>query len=222
MRRRPPRLYCNRSGCRSGRRRSHGGYARAHELRRTLPAHCAIRWRSRRSPRISTSSTTRSSTRNSAFRTSASSARVRTCSHGVTVYPAQEYHTSFWGHLGLLHLDDHFLTPDFSAYQHSALTSPYPHNGAVADLAHRQNALVGYVHPYDWAIRSGQGEIADARAARRTLRSARPTTSKSSASPITGRRPTCGTDCSISAFAFRRARARMRWRTTRACAARSA
>jgi Tol biopolymer transport system component len=72
--------------------------------------------------------------------------------YGVTIQPAQEYHTSFWGHLGLLYLDDHFLTPDFSAYQHSALTSPYPHNGAVADLAHRQNALVGYVHPYDWAI----------------------------------------------------------------------
>lgn len=71
---------------------------------------------------------------------------------GVTIYPAQEYHTSFWGHLGLLHLDDHLLTPDFSAYQHSALTSPWPHNGAVADLAHRQNALVGYVHPYDWDI----------------------------------------------------------------------
>ncbi|MGH8175876.1 MAG: CehA/McbA family metallohydrolase [Steroidobacter sp.] len=71
---------------------------------------------------------------------------------GVKIFSAQEYHTSFWGHLGLLHLDDHYLTPDFSAYQHSALTSPYPHNGAIADLAHRQNALVGYVHPYDWDI----------------------------------------------------------------------
>ena len=47
---------------------------------------------------------------------------------------------------------DHFLTPDFSAYQQSALTSPYPHNGAVADLAHAQGALVGYVHPFDWEI----------------------------------------------------------------------
>ena len=45
-----------------------------------------------------------------------------------------------------------FLTPDFSAYQQSALTSPYPHNGAVADLAHAQGALVGYVHPFDWEI----------------------------------------------------------------------
>jgi len=70
---------------------------------------------------------------------------------GVTIFQAQEFHTSFWGHLGLLDLK-HFLTPDFSAYQQSALTSPYPHNGAVADLAHAQGALVGYVHPFDWQI----------------------------------------------------------------------
>lgn len=60
----------------------------------------------------------------------------------------QEYHTSYWGHLGLLHLE-RYLTPDFSAYQHSALTSPYPHNGVIADLAHAQGGLVGYVHPFD-------------------------------------------------------------------------
>jgi len=71
---------------------------------------------------------------------------------GVTIFQAQEYHTSYWGHLGLLDLRDHFLTPDFSAYQQSALSSPYPHNGAVADLAHAQGALVGYVHPFDWEI----------------------------------------------------------------------
>jgi len=70
---------------------------------------------------------------------------------GVTIYPAQEFHTSYWGHLGLLDLT-HFLTPDFSAYRESALASPYPHDGAVADLAHAQGALVGYVHPFDWPI----------------------------------------------------------------------
>ena len=68
------------------------------------------------------------------------------------VYQAQEYHTSFWGHLGLLGLQDHLLWPGFSAYQHSALASPFPHNGTIADLAREQGALVGYVHPYDWAI----------------------------------------------------------------------
>jgi TolB protein len=71
---------------------------------------------------------------------------------GTLIMQAQEYHTSYWGHLGLLHLSDHLLTPDFSAYRLTALASPYPHNGVVADLAHAQRALVGYVHPFDWSI----------------------------------------------------------------------
>jgi hypothetical protein len=70
----------------------------------------------------------------------------------TTIIQAQEFHTSFWGHVGLLHLDAHLLLPDFSSYRHTGLASPYPHNGAIADLAHAQHALVGYVHPFDWVI----------------------------------------------------------------------
>jgi len=70
----------------------------------------------------------------------------------VQIMHSQEYHTSFWGHLGLLHLSDHLLTPGFSSYQNTALASPYPDNGVIADLAHAQGALVGYVHPFDWEI----------------------------------------------------------------------
>jgi Tol biopolymer transport system component len=65
---------------------------------------------------------------------------------------SQEYHTSFWGHLGILNLSEHLLLPDFSSYRHTALASPWPHNGVIADLAHAQGALVGYVHPFDFAI----------------------------------------------------------------------
>ena len=68
---------------------------------------------------------------------------------GVTIFHSQEYHTSYWGHLGLLGLDDHFLTPGFVAYKNSPLASPWPDNGKIADLAHSQGALVGYVHPFD-------------------------------------------------------------------------
>ena len=70
----------------------------------------------------------------------------------TVLWHGQEFHTSFWGHLGLLNLDDHLLTPDFASYRHTALASPFPHNGVVADLAHAQHALVGYVHPFDWLI----------------------------------------------------------------------
>jgi len=65
---------------------------------------------------------------------------------------AQEFHTSFWGHMGLLHLSDRLLLPDYSGYRHTALASPWPHNGVIADLAHAQGALVGYVHLTDWEI----------------------------------------------------------------------
>jgi TolB protein len=67
----------------------------------------------------------------------------------VLLSHGQEYHTSYWGHLGLLGLDDHFLLPGYAAYANTAAASLYPTNAAVADLAHAQSALVGYVHPYD-------------------------------------------------------------------------
>jgi TolB protein len=68
------------------------------------------------------------------------------------IFHAQEYHTSFWGHLGLLHLSDHLLLPDYTSYRHTAYASPWPHNGVVADLARAQGALVGYVHIADFPI----------------------------------------------------------------------
>jgi hypothetical protein len=68
------------------------------------------------------------------------------------LFHAQEYHTSFWGHLGLLHLSDHLLLPDYTAYRHTAFESPWPHNGVIADFAHAQGALVGYVHIADFPI----------------------------------------------------------------------
>jgi len=67
----------------------------------------------------------------------------------TTIFQAQEFHTSYWGHLGLLNLNDHFLMQDFTSYRHTAFASPYPFNGLIADLAHEQQGLVGYVHPFD-------------------------------------------------------------------------
>jgi len=61
----------------------------------------------------------------------------------------QEYHTSYWGHLGLLSLTHNFLLPGYVAYTDTAASSLFPANANIADLAHAQNALVGYVHPFD-------------------------------------------------------------------------
>jgi hypothetical protein len=65
------------------------------------------------------------------------------------LFHGQEFHTSYWGHLGLLNLSQHFLIPGYAAYPNTAAASLYPTNADVADMAHEQRALVGYVHPYD-------------------------------------------------------------------------
>jgi hypothetical protein len=62
----------------------------------------------------------------------------------------QEFHTGFWGHAGLVGLSDHYLLPDYAGYAGTAVASLYPTNAAVADLAHEQRGLMGYVHPFDF------------------------------------------------------------------------
>jgi len=61
----------------------------------------------------------------------------------------QEFHTSYWGHLGLLNLTHNFILPGYAAYPNTAAASLFPANANVADMAHEQGALVGYVHPFD-------------------------------------------------------------------------
>lgn len=61
----------------------------------------------------------------------------------------QEYHSNFWGHVGLLGVNDHLLWPGFAGYRHTALASIYPHNGVIADLARAQGGLMGYAHPFE-------------------------------------------------------------------------
>ncbi len=68
---------------------------------------------------------------------------------GRLLVHAQEFHTSPWGHLGLLDLHRGMVMPDYAGYPQTAAASLYPSNSVVADLAHEQRALVGYVHPFD-------------------------------------------------------------------------
>jgi TolB protein len=63
----------------------------------------------------------------------------------------QEFHTSYWGHRGVLDIRDHLLLPGYAGYPNTAAASLYPMNADVYDLAHVQGALVGAVHPFDSA-----------------------------------------------------------------------
>jgi TolB protein len=67
----------------------------------------------------------------------------------VLLVQGQEFHTSYWGHRGILHLKQHLLLPGYAGYPNTAAASLYPMNADVYDLAHEQGALVGAVHPFD-------------------------------------------------------------------------
>lgn len=62
---------------------------------------------------------------------------------------AQEFHTSYWGHLGLLNVTRNLILPGYAAYPNTGASSLFPSNANVADLAHEQGAVVGYVHPLE-------------------------------------------------------------------------
>ena len=64
----------------------------------------------------------------------------------------QEFHTSYWGHLGLLNLTQNFLLPDYASYGNTAASSLFPTNAVVEHLAHQQKALVGFAQPFDIAV----------------------------------------------------------------------
>jgi TolB protein len=61
----------------------------------------------------------------------------------------QEFHTSYWGHAGLLGLRHNIVLPGYSAYTNTAAASLFPTNATIMDLAHEQGGITGYVHPFD-------------------------------------------------------------------------
>ncbi|MFI5058336.1 MAG: CehA/McbA family metallohydrolase [Candidatus Acidiferrales bacterium] len=61
----------------------------------------------------------------------------------------QEFHTSYWGHRGLLNLQSNLLLPGYAGYPSTAAASLFPMNADVYDMAHAHGALVGVVHPFE-------------------------------------------------------------------------
>lgn len=74
---------------------------------------------------------------------------IKYSSPDATVLLGQEFHTSYWGHRGILRLREHLLLPGYAGYPNTAAASLYPMNADVYDMAHAQDALVGAVHPFD-------------------------------------------------------------------------
>ncbi|MBA3346234.1 MAG: CehA/McbA family metallohydrolase [Gemmatimonadales bacterium] len=70
-------------------------------------------------------------------------------SPGTLIMHGQEYHTSFWGHAGLLGMRENLVLPGYTAYTNTAMATLQPTNAAVFDMAHAQGGVTGYVHPFD-------------------------------------------------------------------------
>jgi TolB protein len=70
---------------------------------------------------------------------------------GTQIIEGQEFHTSYWGHRGILGLKDHLLLPGYAGYPDTAAASLFPMNADVYEMANAQGALVGAVHPFDEA-----------------------------------------------------------------------
>ena len=74
---------------------------------------------------------------------------LKVLSSDAEYIPGQEFHTSYWGHRGILNLKEHLLLPGYAGYPNTAAASLYPMNADVYDMAHAQGAVVGEVHPFD-------------------------------------------------------------------------
>jgi Tol biopolymer transport system component len=73
----------------------------------------------------------------------------RVSTEDFLLFHGQEFHTSYWGHLGLLGLTRNLLIPDYAAYPNTSAKSLHPANAVVSDLARAQGGVVGYVHAYE-------------------------------------------------------------------------
>jgi TolB protein len=67
----------------------------------------------------------------------------------ATIIFGQEFHTSYWGHRGLLYPGAELLVPGYAGYPNTAASSLYPMNADIYDLVHSHGVLVGAVHPFD-------------------------------------------------------------------------
>jgi hypothetical protein len=81
----------------------------------------------------------------------------------------EEYRPPFWGHVFMIGLRDHLISPFTTGYEGTAIESLYPSNTDILRKAKAQGATTGYVHPFngnsdplDGSLGGGKGFIVDA------------------------------------------------------------
>ena len=81
----------------------------------------------------------------------------------------EEYRPGFYGHVSMLGLTEHLLSPFTTGYEGTALESLYPSNTDMLRKAKAQGAMTAYVHPFSGdkdpqlrGLRDGRGFMVDA------------------------------------------------------------
>lgn len=64
------------------------------------------------------------------------------------LYFNEEYRPPFYGHISLINLTRHLISPFTTGYEGTAIESLYPSNTDIFRLAREQGALGAYVHPF--------------------------------------------------------------------------
>ena len=77
------------------------------------------------------------------------------------LYFNEEYRPPWYGHISLLNLTTHLISPFTTGYEGTAIESLYPSNTDILRLAHAQGAIGGYVHPHQ--TEPSQADYAGAR-----------------------------------------------------------
>ena len=68
------------------------------------------------------------------------------------LYFNEEYRPPFYGHISLINLTEHLISPFTTGYEGTAIESLYPSNTDIFRRAREQGALGAYVHPF-WGSR---------------------------------------------------------------------
>ena len=82
---------------------------------------------------------------------------------------SEEYRPPFYGHVFMLRLEDHLMSPFTTGYEGTAIESLYPSNTDMLLKAKAQGAVTGYVHPFNGSgdplesgLGGGKGFLVDA------------------------------------------------------------
>jgi hypothetical protein len=60
----------------------------------------------------------------------------------------EEYRPPFYGHINVINLREHLISPFTTGYEQTAIASLYPSNTDIFRVAHDQGGIGGYVHPW--------------------------------------------------------------------------